>query len=87
MNLTIDLFGAFRAYSAGAPLNLNVPPGITVSEVKKRIGEALLSRHSGFDRHSLVAESALADEKQVLAEDDVVTRDVSLALLPPVCGG
>ncbi len=86
VKVQVNLFGAFRAYSSNPVLELVLPAGASLAEVKQSI-KSMLASNPAFDKASLVDESALADEVEVLQEDAILMRDVSLAILPPVCGG
>lgn len=79
ITLTVNLFGAFRAWGS-KPILLTLPHGANLAEARRALKAAL-------NNHPLLDDSALADEKQVLPEDAVFERDAELAVLPPVCGG
>ena len=88
MQVQIRLFGAFR--------NLSKEPLITISllgescrvtELKAALGEFLLNSSAGFDVRALLLVSAIADEKRVLPEGDLILDGMRLAVLPPVNGG
>lgn len=85
ITLTISLFGAFRPY--GNAITLEVPHGTDVAEIKNRLKIALKQSRPEFDKETLVSESALADDRQVLTENATLTENTNLAILPPVCGG
>ena len=87
ITLTISLFGAFRAFAAGAPFIIEVQHGATLIQARQALKQALKQRHPDFSNDALVDESALADEKEILSESATFTHDASLAILPPVCGG
>jgi molybdopterin converting factor small subunit len=87
INITITMFGAFRAVGDGAPLLLQVPQATSVAALRGLIVAQLQKQYPGFTQHSLVAESAIADAQQILADDAQINADAELALLPPVCGG
>ena len=87
VKIEIQLFGAFRKFSSKNPMILHVPAGMNISEIRKKIRLELEQLNPGFNQNDLINESALADEEEVLAEDFVVSKETSLALLPPVCGG
>lgn len=80
VNLTINLFGAFRRYDNGKPLTLILSRGVTIAEVRRALKDAL-------HNHPLIDDSVLADETQILSEDATFECDTHLAILPPVCGG
>lgn len=87
ITLTIHLFGAFRPYSDGQPMVVEVLQGVCVAEVKDHLKAVLRKIQPSFDRDALVDESALADDAQILSENAVLECDAELAILPPVCGG
>lgn len=85
--LTISLFGAFRPYGNGNSLTLEVPQGVSISEIKSHLKAALKQSWPDFNKEALVDESAMADDTQVLAENATLAVSTKLAILPPVCGG
>jgi len=87
ITLTISMFGAFRAFSGKEAFVIEVPHGATLAQVRLALKQELKQRNPEFGNDALVDESALADEKEILPESAIFTHDVSLAILPPVCGG
>lgn len=79
ITVTLRLFGAFREH--GEQLHLSLPAGSTVSAVKSALARQLPQEAA------LIADSALADDSSVLAEDAPLSAHATLAILPPVCGG
>ncbi len=89
IHVDIRLFGSFRRYASGG-LTLDVPRGTVGSTLRRRIAEALRRASPSFDDDGLLALSVVADEHRVLEDADPVGAGldrVSLAILPPVCGG
>lgn len=86
MNLSIKMFGAFRKYHPGI-LQVSVPVGSTVAEVKSAMVDALRQANPGFSDDDLVNKSVLADHQRVLSADERMSSPAALAILPPVCGG
>lgn len=80
VTISVRLFGAFRRF--GDHVSFSVPAGAGVDAVKGALAVAL-----GDVDLQLIAESVLADDTAVLAQDATFTKDCSLAILPPVCGG
>ncbi len=80
--ITVQLFGAFRDLSEKPELNLELPSGSRVSDVRAALAEKL-----GPAAASLLASSALADERSILRPEEPVAPRARLAVLPPVCGG
>jgi molybdopterin converting factor small subunit len=85
IQIKIRLYGSLRdgVQKSEGVLRVNAP--ILVSEVKERVS-------SVFDAQDLswlavLNDSVLANEVMILTEDTLISADVSLAVLPPVCGG
>ncbi len=87
ITLTFCLFGALRQFDAGAPLILKLTEGANIAEVQHALCTELATRHPNFNQQALVAESAIANETEILRGDYHFTHDAQLAILPPVCGG
>lgn len=89
MEVEIRCFGAFRKYerAGGAPLRVRVAEGATVGEVKRALAATLADAVPGFSDGALVEDSALADDRRILAVSDRVDAPCTLMILPPVCGG
>lgn len=88
INITVQLFGAFRRYERpGAPYVLNVMKGASLMEVRERFIEVLSQERKDFSDHVLVSDSAFATESRILKEDTNFESDCMIAVLPPVCGG
>jgi molybdopterin converting factor small subunit len=90
IQVRVQLFGAFRKYSSGSDLRFEVPPGTTFSAVRGHLGAALRSAFPAFVEQALLDVSVLADADRVLDEDQLLGAGldvVTLAVLPPVCGG
>ncbi len=85
--IRIRLFGAFRKFVPSGRLELYVKEGLTAKQLKAEIQSALESQTSEYLGSTLVFESALATESEVLSEDCLIDEKMELALLPPVCGG
>jgi molybdopterin converting factor small subunit len=85
IQIKIRLYGSLRdgVQNSEGVLRVNAP--ILVSEVKEQVS-------SVFDAQDLswlavLNDSVLANEVMILTEDTLISADVSLAVLPPVCGG
>lgn len=90
VRVQVRLFGAFRKYSNGSDLSFDVPRGTLVSALRKRVADALRRKFPTFSDEGLLNVSVLADEHRVLDDGDPIGRGldhVSVAVLPPVCGG
>jgi molybdopterin converting factor small subunit len=93
LQVHVKLFGVLRSYAP--ELTFELPRGTAVSALRGRIAEALRGRLRELGSEaplaqSVLAQSVLADEHRILGDADVVDGPrgtVSLAVLPPVCGG
>lgn len=85
--IEIKLFGAFRKYVPVGKIKLQIDRQYTAIQLKEKIQETLLLQIPNYTEQSLVFESALATENEVLSEEAIVNGKGNLALLPPVCGG
>lgn len=84
----VRLFGALQEFgeTSAARLRFDVPDGITARELREYLAKELGSLR-GDRAKGLVLDSAIADEKRVLNDADLVPSSGELSLLPPVCGG
>jgi molybdopterin converting factor small subunit len=87
VHLRIRLFGAFRQYADGETLAMAVPSGTTVHALRTLLRQHLQATHPTFQEGRLVELSAFANDTALLGDDDIVTDQSTLAVLPPVSGG
>ncbi len=80
IKISIKYFGAFRKY--GSEIDVSLERGCSVVMVKNALCEAL---NEGKD--SLVHDSVLANDADILDDKYVFETDCQLSILPPVCGG
>ena len=79
LRVEVMLFGCFKGRAEGeAVMAVELPAAATVGELRA----SLAARLAGP-----VAESAIANEAQVLLDHHPIGRSCRLALLPPVSGG
>jgi molybdopterin converting factor small subunit len=82
----LRLFGAFR--QVAPELTLEVPRDTTVADLRRHVKEALTRAYPAAGDDDLVDLSAVASDTEILAESHLLGGgDVSLSILPPVCGG
>lgn len=86
ITVKLNLFGACRAFADIPELAVTLPVGSGLPQLRDAIKAALYD-NAGSDNMALIDESALADENEILPEHSVLMQDVTLAILPPVCGG
>lgn len=80
ISVTMQLFGAFKKY--GEKIIFIVPSGSTVQDVKNKLAIELK-----LDDPTLIYDSAIANDDEIIEKNNVFTQDCCLAILPPVCGG
>ena len=76
ITIKIQLYGAFRKF--GASQSVTLASGSTATQVKQALSETL---------GELVHDSVLANDNSVLPNSYVFEEDITLSILPPVCGG
>ena len=86
MMVRIALFGALREADPRGYLELDVPPGSTIAELRERLA-AHLREHAPAVNAGLVRISAFASEEEILHNHREVPENLELAVLPPVSGG
>jgi len=87
--LTIQLFGVFRDVEPSGLWRVKTTLPITAKVLKSLIENqyALKANSQKADLCGLLKSSALGTEKAILGDQDLIEKNVKLALLPPVCGG
>lgn len=86
MKIRIDLYGALREADASGHVELEVPAGSRIADLRELLA-AHLARHAPGIPAGLVARSAFASAEEVLHNQRAVPEGVALAVLPPVSGG
>ena len=86
MNLTLQLFGRFREFSAAPEIALELPGIATVAEFRAAF-DAWAGVHWPGYTPGLLKASAIATESTLLHAGSALPADGRLALLPPVSGG
>ena len=76
----IKCFGVFRQF--GDQLNVSVTPGSCVQQIKAALVQQLGEQHK-----TLVEESVLANDNEILPNAYILQEETPLSILPPVCGG
>lgn len=86
INIEVKLFGAFRELQEKS-YRFDLPCGVHVDEVREALKSAIAKKSPQFAQKNLLDVSALATETAILRNDDVLTQDTQLAILPPISGG
>ena len=85
MQIHLALFGAFRDYDASGQIQLQVEGG-QVADLRAALQQYGQQHWPGF-RPELLANSAFANERQILRDGEPLPGDGRMAVLPPVSGG
>ena len=86
MKVRLDLFGAFRTYDPGARLELEVPDGARVADLREALDRHARTHWPSY-RPELLKVSAFASETAVMRDAEPLQPGVPMAVLPPVSGG
>lgn len=79
MQITLELFGAFRPF--GEKLELSLPDHGTVADIPAAL-QAEINAQPG-----LIQSSRFATETEILPQHAALKDGMTLAILPPVSGG
>ncbi|MEN9902350.1 MAG: hypothetical protein RL651_1014 [Pseudomonadota bacterium] len=86
LNISVQLFGAFRRFHP-QPVELSIEKNAKIKEVKSALEDALRKLNPEFNDEELLSKSVLANNQKIYQDDDVIVESVTIAILPPVCGG
>lgn len=86
MMVRIALYGALREADPRGYLELDVPAGSTIADLRERLA-AHLREHAPAVNAGLVRISAFATTEEILHGHRQVPEGEELAVLPPVSGG
>jgi molybdopterin converting factor small subunit len=90
VRVRVRLCGAFREAVAEGALAVDVPRGTTVAAFREHLKAALARARPGWRGSDLVDASVLASASEILPESYALghaPEPVTIAVLPPVCGG
>ncbi len=84
MQIYFHGFGSTRALSGYC---LEVAEKIDIAAIRQALIAAVYNqdKYSGLDE--ILVATAFASEERILNENDIVEKDITINLLPPVCGG
>lgn len=86
MKVRIALYGALREADPRGYLELDVPPGSTIAQLRELLA-AHVREHAPAVNAGLVRISAFANAEEILHSHRDVPEGQELAVLPPVSGG
>jgi molybdopterin converting factor subunit 1 len=81
MTITLKLFAAAREMSGASEVELELPDGATIADVKSMLTQ-MFPQIAG-----LLSRSVMARNQEYARDTDVVVGSDELAVIPPVSGG
>jgi molybdopterin synthase catalytic subunit len=81
MRLRVHLFARARDIAGTSSIELDLPKGATVGQLRQRLAEAQPALAALLERSALAVNDEFADDQATLP------ADAEVALLPPVSGG
>jgi molybdopterin converting factor small subunit len=85
IKVNLSLYGAFRQLGV-SKITLALPNDPTVADLRKSL-ESFLAQSDKKILNALVNASVFATDETILKDGDKILPGLSLAILPPVCGG
>ncbi len=85
MEITLQLFGAFRPL--GESIKLTLPEGAVVSDIRNVLPDAVNRLDHSVNKSELVNSSRFATETAILPESASLHDGMMVAIIPPVAGG
>ena len=86
IHIRVRLFGVFKKVGDGSLVTVDIKEPISIGEFRRAFAEKIEVIQPGFDI-DLIRESVFATDEVVLEDDFLISRELHLAILPPVCGG
>lgn len=87
MQLNIKLFGKTKELEPSGSVVLSFEKDISVIDLKTALIEKFSANADPKKVSDLIQDCALGNSRQILRNEDLLTGNESLVLLPPVCGG
>jgi len=86
VKVELKMFGAFRAFEPAPHIELELPDGACVADLRHALREYGARQWPGF-KAGLLDATAFASETRVLRDAEALPADGRMAVLPPVSGG
>lgn len=87
IDVYLTLHGQFKRYQTNAVIQLTMPEGTTVEQVRGALGDYLLNNcktDNGLDVQSLVANSHFAERGDLVADTYKLEKTTQLGVIPPL---
>ena len=81
MTISVRLFARARDLADSDILNMDLPPGATVADLRRRLAAAYPALREFLPR------CAIAVGDDFAADEAIVPNDAEVAIIPPVSGG
>ncbi len=81
MRVTVQLFAAARQLAATESLEVELPVGANVADLRKKVSESVPSLQS------LLAGALFAIDAEYASDETPITENSDIACIPPVSGG
>ncbi|MFZ3228890.1 MAG: MoaD/ThiS family protein [Pseudobdellovibrio sp.] len=85
MNVNLHLYGSFRQLGL-SQITLDISADATVKDLRKSLEKYLIKEKSEISSN-LIQASVFATNESILNDYDQIVNGMSVAILPPVCGG
>ena len=87
MKIKIKFFAKAKELSTAESLEIALEHPVPVSEIRRLLIEKLSIGKDAHAVETLINDCALGNSQQILSNQDLISCDQNLVLLPPVCGG
>ena len=84
MQISFHGFGATRALSG---YTLEVAEMSSIAAIKKILISSIQQQEKYAGLAEILIATALASDDQVFNDDEIISKNTTINLLPPVCGG
>lgn len=85
MEITLQLFGAFRSF--GESLKLTLPANAVISGIREVLTKKLIEVEASPNKIMLIDISRFATETEILSEETSLQDGMVITIIPPVSGG
>ncbi|MCP4474086.1 MAG: MoaD/ThiS family protein [Gammaproteobacteria bacterium] len=87
ITIRIALRGLFRQYAEQDFICVTLSANTSLEQLKIALRDEIKKNYPTFHEEEALASSAFAEGDRILLIDHQLTKDTTLTILPPVCGG
>lgn len=84
MQINFHGFGATRILSG---YTLIIEVNSSIATIRKHLLQSIANQEKYAAVYEVLSTTAFASEQQVFSDEQLIGKDMTLHLLPPVCGG